>query len=243
MSDDPDVIPPKRLPVRRGKDRLPVDQASGVPGTTGGVVESGLTGFQAKMQSYAYQNIEKNIRAQTGAIHADTDRRHAALRLRRKVHELEEIDEILDASCSSRCRCCSPNRILFPLEGALVPIIAELAVLKAEQPVVKERVVRDLDRERWYAEADSARAEAAIRAAEFRAAEKPDEVIDVRQAEAAPAPSPLFALERQLDELDRELQEATADGRGDNIARLEGEKGAMEITIAIIKRASGNPEA
>jgi hypothetical protein len=54
-----------------------------------------LTGFQARMQGRAYPEIAKNIRAQTDALDAETARRESALKLRRTIHKLEELDGIL----------------------------------------------------------------------------------------------------------------------------------------------------
>jgi hypothetical protein len=97
MSDDPEIIPPERggLPATRREDaKLPGRQQSPIAEPTG-VVSSMLTGFHARMQGRAYAEIAKNIRAQTEALDAETLRRESALKLRRTIHKLEEIDDIL----------------------------------------------------------------------------------------------------------------------------------------------------
>lgn len=111
-------------------------------------------------------------------------------------------------------------------------ILADRGVFNADQGLMKQQKLRDLHEKRWYAVADAARATEAIRAAEYLAAENPDPNV------AQPDASLLSALEQQRDELQEKLQEATADGRGDEITRLGQDIAAIERTIVLIKKAS-----
>jgi hypothetical protein len=97
MSDDPEIIPPARGGVpatRQEAASVPASRSSPIAEPTG-VVSSLLTGFQARMQGRAYLDIANNIRAQTEALDAETARRESALKLRRTIHKLEELDDIL----------------------------------------------------------------------------------------------------------------------------------------------------
>jgi hypothetical protein len=87
MNDDPEIIPPARrgLPATR-QEHTPAPPQSPIAEPTG-VVSSMLTGFHAKMQGRAYAEIAKNIRAQTEALDAETQRRESALKLRRTIRD------------------------------------------------------------------------------------------------------------------------------------------------------------
>jgi hypothetical protein len=95
-ADDPEIIPPgTRLPDVRG-DRATVSarQEQSLPRPEG-VISSALTGFQARWQARAYQQIAENIRAQKDALDAETARRDSTIKLFRKTGELLDIKDIL----------------------------------------------------------------------------------------------------------------------------------------------------
>jgi hypothetical protein len=58
-------------------------------------IASAMTGFQARLQTRALNEVAANIRARTEVQDAETTRRESALKLLRTVHKLEEAPEIV----------------------------------------------------------------------------------------------------------------------------------------------------
>jgi hypothetical protein len=102
MSDDAEIIPPKKSGAIASRERmLPARSDGGLRGPTG-VVSSWLTAFGAKVQAEAYKEIAANIRAQKEALDAEHDRRKSALKLLRATGELEEAPDILALDRAAR---------------------------------------------------------------------------------------------------------------------------------------------
>jgi hypothetical protein len=95
-NDEPEIIPPGKQPLVKREESRSVSTGSDdtVPQPRG-VLASALTGFHARIQARAYQQIAENIRAQKDALDAETARRDSTIKLFRKTGELLDIKDIL----------------------------------------------------------------------------------------------------------------------------------------------------
>lgn len=108
---------------------------------------------------------------------------------------------------------------------------ADRGVFNADQGLGKLKSVRTFKEELWSADAYSARTEATIRAAEYRAAETPGPMIDVTPE---PPVSPLAALEEEKADLYAKIQEALSGG--EDARQLFDDLKAVDRAIDLMKK-------
>lgn len=96
MSDDPEIIPPRRnVPAPRNEgSSVPSPYQEHIP-RPAGILSSALTAWEADAEARAYGKIAERIKAQTVVLDAETERRKSALKLLRVTGELEEAPDIL----------------------------------------------------------------------------------------------------------------------------------------------------
>jgi len=155
-----------------------VSQDNPLPQSTG-IVGSLITGFQARLRGRAYREIAGDFRAQAEALDANTQRHESALKLRRTIHKLEELPDILadDRAEREASRKASDEgrseeqverahrRDLAAKRRKQEQIEADRGVFNADQGLGKLQSVRTFKEELWSADAYSKRTEATIRAA------------------------------------------------------------------------------
>lgn len=232
-----------------GKDKLPAtrdtdnDVARHVDETgRAKQVRDPITGFfhgigsRAAAKALQTSTAEANATAENLDAHGSVIR--AIMRMRDTVDDYQARDEkapeyYKDAVGRHEDRLAdnAHQRELAAKRRKQEQLDADRGVFNADQGLGKQKSVRTFKEELWSADAYSARTEATIRAAEYRAAETPGPIIDVTPE---PAESPLAALERERDEIRDKIDDALADGNDTTELRVDLE--ALKRTIERMKK-------
>ena len=162
--DDSEIIPPSKagsLAVRPGSN-VSMRGDSAVPPSLG-VVGAVVSGFVAKLEARTYDRIAERLRAQANALNALREREEAGHRLRRKIHELDELPEILEDDRAARRAERLANQEqraevqrerehrfkLAELRHQRELVEAERAVFNARQGIENQQRLKELNGEIW----------------------------------------------------------------------------------------------